>query len=35
VFGRLGSRPFNLEEMQKLYLNDAGKPWYVDDKVTR
>jgi hypothetical protein len=35
VFGRLGSRPFNLEEMQKLYLNDAGKPWYVDDKVTQ
>ena len=35
VFGRLGSRPFNLEEMQKLYLNAAGKPWYVDDKVTQ
>ena len=35
VFGRLGSRPFNLEEMQKLYLNDAGKPWYVDDKVKK
>jgi hypothetical protein len=34
VFGRLGSRPFNLEEMQKLYLNSAGKPWYVDDMVT-
>jgi hypothetical protein len=35
VFGRLGSRPFNLEEMQKLYLNSAGEPWYVDDKVTK
>ena len=35
VFGRLGSRPFNLEEMQRLYLNDAGRPWYVDDKVTQ
>jgi len=35
VFGRLGSRPFNLEEMQKLYLGPTGKPWYVDDKVTR
>jgi hypothetical protein len=35
VFGRLGSRPFNLEEMQKLYLDSAGKPWYVDDKVTK
>ena len=35
VFGRLGSRPFNLEEMQKLYLNSAGRPWYVDDKVAQ
>jgi hypothetical protein len=35
VFGRLGSRPFNLEEMQRLYLDNAGKPWYVDDKVKR
>ena len=35
VFGRLGSRPFNLEEMQKMYLDPAGKPWYVDDKVTK
>ncbi len=25
VFGRLGSRPLNLEEQQKLYLNRAGK----------
>lgn len=29
VFGRLGSRPFNEEEMKKLYLDDDGKPWYV------
>ncbi|MCG6889500.1 MAG: hypothetical protein LJE92_07930 [Gammaproteobacteria bacterium] len=35
VFGRLGARPFNLEEMQKLYLDSAGKPWYVDDKVKK
>lgn len=33
VFGRLGSRPLNKQEMQKLYLNDQGKPWYVSDKV--
>ena len=29
VFGRLGSRPLNLEEMQRLYLDDEGKPWTV------
>jgi len=34
VFGRLGSRPFTLEEQQRLYLRD-GKIWTVsDDKVT-
>ena len=32
VFGRLGSRPFTLEEMHRLYL-DHGEPWFVDDKV--
>lgn len=32
VFGRIGSRPFNLGEMQKLYLDKFGKPWYVSDK---
>ncbi|MGE3730910.1 MAG: hypothetical protein AB7F83_10210 [Lysobacterales bacterium] len=31
VFGRLGSRPLNLPEMRRLYLNDKGEPWYVDD----
>ncbi|MCP5419974.1 MAG: hypothetical protein H6970_07490 [Gammaproteobacteria bacterium] len=31
VFGRLGSRPFNLEEMQRMYLDDHGKPWTVKD----
>ena len=31
VFGRLGSRPFTLEEMQRLYLDDRGNPWYVED----
>ena len=32
VFGRKGSRPLNLEEMQKLYLDEQGNPWYVDDE---
>jgi len=30
VFGRIGGRPFNLAEMQKLYLRD-GKVWTVAD----
>ncbi len=30
VFGRLGSRPFNLEEQQRLYLRD-GRVWTVTD----
>ena len=33
IFGRLGSRPFTLPEMQKLYLDDKGNPWYVHDDV--
>ncbi len=33
VFGRLGSRPFNLREMQKLYLDHEHKPWFVTDAV--
>ncbi len=32
VFGRKGSRPLNYEEMQKLYLDAEGNPWYVEDK---
>jgi hypothetical protein len=32
VFGRKGSRPLTLEEMQELYLDDEGNPWYVQDK---
>ncbi len=35
VFGRRGSRPLNLTEMQKLYLNKEGKPWFVKDEVTQ
>ena len=33
VLGRVGSRPFTLEEMQKLYLDANGKPWFVGDEV--
>ena len=32
VFGRKGSRPLTYEEMQKLYLDADGNPWYVEDK---
>jgi hypothetical protein len=32
VFGRKGSRPFTLQEMQRLYLDAEGNPWYVDDE---
>ena len=31
VFGRVGSRPLNMEEMQRLYLDKDGKPWYVEN----
>jgi hypothetical protein len=34
VFGRLGSRPFTLEEMQKLFLGDDGLPFFVSDDVS-
>lgn len=32
VFGRLGSRPFTKEEMQSLYLDENGEPWFVRDQ---
>ncbi len=31
VFGRLGSRPLNKQEMQKMYQNTKGKIWTVND----
>jgi len=31
VFGRRGSRPFNLEEMQRMYLRN-NQVWTVADK---
>ena len=32
VFGRVGSRPFTLQEQRKLYLKPDGTPWTVQDK---
>jgi hypothetical protein len=29
IFGRIGSRPFNLEEMRRLFLHKDGTPWFV------
>ncbi len=31
VFGRIGSRPLNLEEQRKMYLKPDGTPWTVRD----
>jgi hypothetical protein len=31
VFGRVGSRPLNMEEQRKLYLDKNGKPWHVEN----
>lgn len=31
IFGRIGSRPFNVEEMQRLYLDKQGEPWFVSN----
>ncbi len=32
VFGRLGSRPFTREEMERLFLTGGGVPWKVSDE---
>ncbi|HTS83524.1 MAG TPA: hypothetical protein VMG61_00335, partial [Usitatibacter sp.] len=32
VFGRIGSRPFNAQEMRRLYENPDGSVWTVTDK---
>jgi len=29
VFGRIGSRPLSKKEMEQLYLDKEGKPWFV------
>jgi len=33
VLGRLGSKPFNEQEMQNMYLDASGKPWFVTDQI--
>jgi hypothetical protein len=33
VFGRRGARPLSVEEMRRLYLDGAGKPWFVSDSA--
>jgi hypothetical protein len=33
VFGRLGSRPFTREEMERLFMTRSGVPWKVSDTV--
>ncbi len=33
VLGRIGARPFTHPEMQNLYLDSEGKPWWVTDQV--
>jgi hypothetical protein len=33
VFGRLGSRPFTRAEMEALFLDKDGAPYFVSDKV--
>ena len=34
MFGRLGSRPFNRQEMERLFLNSRGVPYRVNDNGT-
>jgi hypothetical protein len=31
VFGRIGARPFTLDEQRRFYLNPDGTPWRVRD----
>jgi hypothetical protein len=33
VFGRIGSRPFTLDEMKRFYLGADGRPFTVTDRV--
>jgi hypothetical protein len=33
IFGRIGSRPFNRSEMEKLFLRKDGSVWTVSDKA--
>ena len=33
VFGRIGSRPFTLDEMKRFYMGVDGRPFTVTDRV--
>ena len=33
VFGRIGSRPFTLDEMKRFYLGPDGKAFAVTDRI--
>jgi hypothetical protein len=33
VFGRRGTRALSSEETQRLYLDETGKPWFVNDSA--
>jgi hypothetical protein len=35
VFGRRGSRPFHLDEMEKFYRHENGKPYRVEDVIVQ
>ena len=35
VFGRVGARPFNMEEMRRMYVDEDGKPWFVENQPAR
>ena len=32
IFGRIGSRPFNLEEQRRLFLGPDKRVWSVNDE---
>ena len=33
VFGRIGSRPFTLDEMKRFYMGADGRPFTVTDRI--
>jgi len=35
VFGRIGSRPFNTKEMERLYRDADGQPWFVNNAAPK
>lgn len=35
VFGRVGARPLNYDEMRRLYLDENGKPWFVENEPAK